>query len=50
MEALFTSTIALAAHFGAPLQVIAVTTPDKLLADVPAVFVGNTFAARIPMK
>ncbi len=44
------ATVALAAHFGAPLLVIAGTTLGMLLADVPAVFVGNTFAARIPMK
>src|SRR5512141_2067265 len=44
------ATIALAAHYGAPLMVIAGTTCGMLLADVPAVFVGNRFAARIPMK
>ena len=44
------ATVALAAHYGAPLIVIAGTTMGMLLADVPAVFVGNRFAARIPMK
>ncbi len=44
------ATVALAAHYGAPLLVIAGTTLGMLLADVPAVFVGNRFAARIPMK
>ena len=44
------ATIALAAHYGAPLLVIAGTTLGMLLADVPAVFVGNKFAAKIPMK
>lgn len=44
------ATIALAAHYGSPLMVIAGTTCGMLLADVPAVFVGNKFAARIPMK
>ncbi|MGA8031368.1 MAG: TMEM165/GDT1 family protein [Casimicrobiaceae bacterium] len=44
------ATIALAAHYGTPLMVIAGTTCGMLLADVPAVFVGNKFAARIPMK
>ncbi len=44
------ATIALAAHYGAPLLVIAGTTLGMLLADVPAVFVGNQFAAKIPMK
>lgn len=44
------ATIALAAHYGAPLLVVAGTTLGMLLADVPAVFVGNKFAAKIPMK
>jgi putative Ca2+/H+ antiporter (TMEM165/GDT1 family) len=44
------ATVALAAHYGVPLMVIAGTTLGMLLADVPAVFVGNKFAARIPMK
>jgi putative Ca2+/H+ antiporter (TMEM165/GDT1 family) len=44
------ATIALAAHYGAPLLVIAGTTLGMLVADVPAVFVGSKFAARIPMK
>jgi len=44
------ATVALAAHYGAPLLVIAGTTLGMLVADVPAVFVGNKFAARIPMK
>jgi len=44
------ATVALAAHYGAPLVVIAGTTLGMLLADVPAVLVGNKFAARIPMK
>ena len=44
------ATIALAAHYGAPLVVIAGTTLGMLIADVPAVLVGNRFAARIPMK
>jgi putative Ca2+/H+ antiporter (TMEM165/GDT1 family) len=44
------ATIALAAHYGAPLMVIAGTTLGMLIADVPAVFVGNKFATKIPMK
>ena len=44
------ATIALAAHYGAPLLVIVGTTLGMLVADVPAVFVGNKFAAKIPMK
>ena len=44
------ATIALAAHYGTPLLVIAGTTLGMLIADVPAVFVGNKFADKIPMK
>lgn len=44
------ATIALAAHYAAPLIVVAGTTLGMLIADVPAVFVGNRFAAKIPMK
>jgi putative Ca2+/H+ antiporter (TMEM165/GDT1 family) len=44
------ATVALAAHYAAPLMVIAGTTLGMLIADVPAVFVGNKFAAKIPMK
>jgi putative Ca2+/H+ antiporter (TMEM165/GDT1 family) len=44
------ATIALAAHYATPVAVIAGTTLGMMLADVPAVFVGNRFAAKIPMK
>ena len=44
------ATVALAAHYGAPLMVVAGTTLGMLVADIPAVFVGNRFAASIPMK
>ncbi len=44
------ATVALAAHFAAPLMVVIGTTLGMLIADVPAVFVGNKFAAKIPMK
>jgi Ca2+/H+ antiporter, TMEM165/GDT1 family len=44
------ATIALAAHYAAPLLVIAGTTLGMLIADVPAVFLGNKFADKIPMK
>ena len=44
------ATIALAASYSAPLLVIAGTTLGMLIADVPAVFVGDRFAARIPMR
>ena len=44
------ATVALAAHYATPLMVIAGTTLGMLIADVPAVFVGNKFAEKIPMK
>lgn len=44
------ATVALAAHYATPMLVVAGTTLGMLIADVPAVFVGNRFAARIPMK
>ena len=44
------ATVALAAHYGSPFMVVAGTTLGMLIADVPAVFVGNRFAERIPMK
>lgn len=44
------ATVAMAAHYATPLLVIAGTTLGMLIADVPAVFVGNQFAERIPMK
>lgn len=44
------ATIALAAHYAAPLAVVVGTTLGMLIADVPAVFIGNKFAKKIPMK
>ena len=44
------ATVALAAHYGVPLMVVIGTTLGMLIADVPAVFVGNKFAEKIPMK
>ncbi|WP_300111075.1 TMEM165/GDT1 family protein [Rhodoferax sp.] len=44
------ATVALATHYATPLMVIAGTTLGMLIADVPAVFIGNRFAAKIPMK
>jgi putative Ca2+/H+ antiporter (TMEM165/GDT1 family) len=43
------ATVALAAHYSAPLMVVIGTTLGMLVADVPAVFVGNKFAEKIPM-
>lgn len=44
------ATVAMAAHYGTPLLVVIGTTLGMLIADVPAVFVGDRLAARIPMK
>ncbi len=44
------ATVAMAAKFSNPWLVVAGTTLGMLIADVPAVFVGERFAARIPMK
>lgn len=44
------ATIAMAAHYGTPLVVVAGTTLGMLLADVPAVFIGDKLAGKIPMK
>ena len=44
------ATIALAAHYGAPLLVVIGTTAGMLIADVPAVFIGNRFAQKISMR
>jgi putative Ca2+/H+ antiporter (TMEM165/GDT1 family) len=44
------ATVALAAHYASPVLVVAGTTLGMLVADVPAVFVGERFAHRIPMR
>jgi putative Ca2+/H+ antiporter (TMEM165/GDT1 family) len=44
------ATVALAAHYPSPLMVVAGTTLGMLIADVPAVFIGDKLADRIPMK
>lgn len=44
------ATVAMAAHYAAPLMVVTGTTLGMLIADVPAVFVGDKLAAKIPMK
>lgn len=44
------ATVALAAHFAAAVPVVIGTTLGMLIADVPAVFVGDKLAAKIPMK
>jgi putative Ca2+/H+ antiporter (TMEM165/GDT1 family) len=44
------ATVAMAAHYAAPLLVVIGTTLGMLIADVPAVFAGDKLATRIPMK
>ncbi|MRD49544.1 TMEM165/GDT1 family protein [Caenimonas koreensis] len=44
------ATVAMAAHYASPLVVVAGTTLGMLIADVPAVFIGDKLAKRIPMK
>jgi putative Ca2+/H+ antiporter (TMEM165/GDT1 family) len=44
------ATVALAAHYGTPLVVVIGTTLGMLLADVPAVFIGDRLSAKVPMK
>jgi len=44
------ATVALAAHYAVPLLVVFGTTLGMLIADVPAVFVGDKFANKIPMR
>jgi len=44
------ATVALTAHFGQPVLVVIGTTLGMLLADVPAVFVGERLGAKIPMR
>jgi putative Ca2+/H+ antiporter (TMEM165/GDT1 family) len=44
------ATVAMAAHYAMPLMVVIGTTLGMLIADVPAVFVGDRLASKIPMK
>ncbi|MES2877288.1 MAG: TMEM165/GDT1 family protein [Pseudomonadota bacterium] len=44
------ATVAMAAHYANPVLVVIGTTLGMLLADVPAVFVGDKLASKIPMK
>jgi len=44
------ATIAMAARFADPWIVVAGTTLGMLIADVPAVFIGDKLSERIPMK
>lgn len=44
------ATVAMAAHYAAPLTVVIGTTLGMLIADAPAVFIGEKLAHKIPMK
>jgi Ca2+/H+ antiporter, TMEM165/GDT1 family len=44
------ATVALAARFGTPLLVVIGTTLGMLIADVPAVLIGDKLSGRLPMK
>lgn len=44
------ATVAMAVHYAAPVMVVIGTTLGMLIADVPAVFVGDKLADKIPMK
>lgn len=44
------ATVAMAAHYASPLLVVTGTTLGMLIADVPAVFVGDKLANKIPMR
>ena len=44
------ATIALAARYDDLVSVVAGTTLGMMLADVPAVFIGEKIAAKVPMK
>lgn len=44
------ATVVLAAHYAMPVTVVIGTTLGMLIADVPAVFVGDKLATKIPIK
>ena len=44
------ATVAMAAHYQTPLLVVIGTTLGMLIADVPAVFIGERLAAKVPMR
>ena len=44
------ATVALAARYPDLIAVVAGTTLGMLIADVPAVFIGDRMAKKIPMK
>jgi len=44
------ATIAMAAHYSTPMLVVAGTTIGMLLADIPAVFIGDKLSKTIPIR
>ncbi|MDW8336311.1 MAG: TMEM165/GDT1 family protein [Tepidimonas sp.] len=44
------ATVALTVHYTAPVAVVVGTTLGMLMADVPAVFVGDRLARHVPMR
>lgn len=44
------ATITLAAHYASPFLVVIGTTLGMLIADIPAIFIGDKFSNRIPMR
>jgi putative Ca2+/H+ antiporter (TMEM165/GDT1 family) len=44
------ATVALAANYQVPFTVVVGTTLGMLFADVPAVFLGNSFAKHLPLR
>ena len=44
------ATVALAGHYQELITVVSGTTMGMMLADVPAVFIGETIARKVPMK
>jgi putative Ca2+/H+ antiporter (TMEM165/GDT1 family) len=44
------ATVALTVHYATPVLVVIGTTLGMLLADVPAVLIGERLAARVPMR
>lgn len=44
------ATVALAAHYASLIAVVAGTTAGMMIANVPAVFLGDRFAAKLPLR
>ena len=44
------ATVLMSAHYACVVLVVIGTTLGMMIADVPAVFIGDRLSARIPMK